>query len=415
MGFARLAAEKIIRSGRRVYKNMKVALVHDYLKDYGGAEKVLEVLYEMFPEAPIYVIFSKVEKNGHDLLSQRFSDAKIVETWFGRLPFCERLISPSRFLIPWIWGAFNFSDFDLVVSSASWAVTKGFAIGATKEICYCHTPPRYLYGYETSRDMKKNVLVRIYALLVNHFMRMYDFSQAQKVTQFIANSEEVARRIKKFYRRDSVVINPPVEVSVIMSTFDTLSVNSAKDPEGNLKDGWDSSPLAQNDGKESSYFLTGGRLAQQKNFDVIIRACNELGLPLKVYGTGPMEESLKRMAGPTIGFVGFVSDGEKNELIAGCKAFIVAATDEDFGITPVEAGALGKPVIAYRGGGYLETVVDGKTGVFFNDLSVEALVGVLQNFDGEKYKKEDCLEQAKKFSKERFERELRAVIKGIGF
>ena len=195
---------------------MKIALVHDYLNQFGGAEKVLEALCEIWPEAPIYTIYSKMGKKGKMGKMGRIGEAKIIESWFGKLPFCDKLISPLRFLIPLIWGSFNFDEYDLVISSASWAVSKGFALrqaqGKVKEICYCHTPPRYLYGYETSRNWKKHWYIRVYATIVNHFMRMYDYNQAQKVTFFIANSREVQARIKKFYRRESVVINPPVEI-----------------------------------------------------------------------------------------------------------------------------------------------------------------------------------------------------------
>lgn len=381
---------------------MKVALVHDYLSSFGGAEVVLAALHEMWPASPIYTIFSKVKEN--NLLRQKFGDAKIIESWFGRLPFCEKLISPLRFLIPWIWKSFDFSQYDLVVSSASWAITKGFGMRSTTsitgttsttgttrkkliEICYCHTPPRYLYGYETSRDWKKNFLIRLYALVVNHFMRMYDFQRAQKVTQFVANSREVQSRIKKFYRREAVVIWPLVEV------------RGGKEGGG---------------GKEGrgKYFLAGGRLEMPKNFDLIIRACGKLGVELKIYGSGPQEEHLKSISGPTIEFLGKISDEDKWQLMANCQAFIVAAKDEDFGITPVEAMAAGRPVIAYRGGGYLETVVEGKTGVFFDECSAEGVIrGIreIREIRG-KIKTGDCRKQAEKFSKERFVKEFKKLV-----
>ena len=142
---------------------MKIALVHDYLKEYGGAEKVLEALHEIWPAAPIYTIFSRLDQN--PLLAEKFKDAKIIQSWFGRLPLADKLMSPLRFLIPLIWGSLNFRNYDLVISSASWAIAKGFARGKTKEICYCHTPPRYLYGYETSRDWQRHWYGRLYALV----------------------------------------------------------------------------------------------------------------------------------------------------------------------------------------------------------------------------------------------------------
>ena len=375
---------------------MKIALVHDYLKEYGGAERVLSALCEIFPEAPIYTTFCLDNSSA----SKAFKDRQIIQSWFGKLPFSDKLISPLRFLLPLIWGSFDFSHYDLVISSASWAVTKGFTQGKPKEICYCHTPPRYLYGYETSRNWKKHWYIRFYAVIVNYFMRLYDFNQAQKVTWFIANSREVQQRIKKFYRRESIVINPPVD----LPKFKTHPAN------GRTKF------------KVKDYYLTGGRLEGAKNFELIIEACNKIKVPLKIYGTGSREKYLRSIAGPTVEFLGRVSDEEKFELMSKGKAFIVAATDEDFGITPVEAMATGCPVIAFRGGGYLETVVEGsprgftlkgKTGIFFNEQTVESLTKALREFkDSEgKIKPEDCRKQAEKFSKERFKREIMNFVK----
>jgi len=366
---------------------MKIVLVHDYLKEYGGAERVLKTLHEIWPQAPIYTIFWK--KNSP--AGKAFAEAKIIQSWFGYLPFCDRLISPLRFLIPLIWKSFDFSGYDLVISSASWAITKGFAKGKTKEICYCHTPPRYLYGFETSRNWQQNLLVRIYAAVINFFMRQYDFRQAQKVTVFVANSREVQKRIAKFYQRESAVINPPVELKIQNPCL----------------------PGRQAKSKIQNYFLTGGRLERAKNFDLIIRAFNKLGWPLKIYGRGSQEKYLRQLASKNIEFLGWISEEEKWRLLAGCKAFVCAATDEDFGITPVEAQAAGRPVIAFRGGGYLETVVEGKTGEFFDELSEKSLIAVLKKVTPPKYQKKDCLAQAQKFSKEEFKKKMLKLVRRI--
>lgn len=364
-------------------KSPKIALVHDYLKEYGGAERVLLVLHEMFPEAPIYTIFS----TSGSPAAKEFKRAKIVQSWFCWIPFCDKLISPLRFLVPFIWGSFNFDEYDLIISSASWAITKGFSNGKNREICYCHTPPRFLYGYETSRNWKAKWWVRVYATIVNHFMRLYDFERSQKVTQFVANSREVQKRIEKFYRRESVVVNPPVDISKIK--------------EQNVKN------------KRGEYFLTGGRLVLQKNFDLIIKACNKSKTNLKIYGTGPEEEKLKSLAGPTIEFIGLADEELKAELFSGCKAFIVAAMDEDFGITPVEAMAFGKPVIAYAGGGYLETIVEGETGTFFEIMDINELSLAMKRIDKMNIKVEDCQRQAEKFSKEKFVNSMNRLINNV--
>jgi glycosyltransferase involved in cell wall biosynthesis len=362
----------------------KIVIVHDYLMDFGGAERVLLALHEIYPNAPIYVSVCRKSRLGK--FAAKFKNAKIIQSGFGYLPFADRLISPLRFLLPAIWGSFDFTQYDLIISSASWAVTKGFdkKKGAT-EICYCHTPPRYLYGYDTSRRFGgiMGKLVSCYGLIVNHFMLQYDFKQAQKVTFFVANSEEVKKRIAKFYRREATVIYPPVE----MTTGAKLTHRSGGD-----------------------YYLTGGRLTAAKNFDLIIRTFNKLGMPLKIYGAGPLESPLKNIAKANIEFLGKISDGEMEGLYQGAKAFILAQKDEDFGMTAVEAMSYGTPVIAYRGGGYLESVIEGKTGLFFNDLDVESLSSAVNKFGKVRFKPEDCMNQSKKFSKERFKKEMTEFV-----
>jgi len=192
---------------------MKVALVHDYLKEYGGAERVLKTLSKMYPEAPIYTAFlvkgSTAEKE--------FRNKEIYESWLAPLLKIWKLYSPLRFLTPLVWRSFDLSEYDLVITSCSWYITRGFKVGPkTKVIAYCHTPPRWLYGYETSVGFTKYWPVKVYSAIVGHFMRMYDFASAQKVDYWIANSKNVQDRIKKFYRRDSVVIYPPVDVEKII-------------------------------------------------------------------------------------------------------------------------------------------------------------------------------------------------------
>lgn len=357
---------------------MKVALVHDYLKEYGGAERVLSVLHEMFPEAPIYTLFFESGSPA----GENFKKVKKIQSWFSFVPLHAWLISPLRFLIPLMWMGFNFDKYDLIISSSSWAITKGFSNGKNREICYCHTPPRYLYGYETSRNWKKHWYIRFYATVVNHFMRLYDFKRAQKVTQFVANSREVQKRIEKFYRRESVIVSPPVDVEGVKGY----------------------------EGVREKYFITGGRLEAAKRFDLIIKACNKLKVPLKIFGRGSQEESLKKIAGGNVEFLGPVSDEEKFRLIGGAKAFIVAGQDEDFGITPVEAMAAGTPVVAYKSGGYLESVVDGKTGVFFEEYTSDSLGEATKRVLKMKFKKDNLQKQAEKFSKEIFIKKMKEVI-----
>jgi hypothetical protein len=198
-----------IKAEWRFENNMKIALVHDYLKEFGGAERVLATLTEMYPDAPIYTAF-RVSGSTAD---KQFAGKKIIESWLAPLLKIWRLYSPLRFLAPYIWGSFDLSDYDLVVTSCSWYITRGFKVGPkTQVIAYCHTPPRWLYGYETSVGFTKYWPVKIYSKIVGYFMRKYDYKTAQKVNYFIANSENVRRRIQKFYNRESDVIYPPVDV-----------------------------------------------------------------------------------------------------------------------------------------------------------------------------------------------------------
>ena len=191
---------------------MKIALVHDYIKEFGGAERVLKTLSEMYPSAPIYTAF-RVKNSTAD---KEFKNIKIIESWLAPLLKIWRLYSPLRFLAPVIWGSFDFSDYDLVITSCSWYITRGFKVGKnTKVIAYCHTPPRWLYGYEMSVGFTKYWPVKIYAAIVGHFMRIYDFNTAQKINNWIANSENVKKRIMKFYKKDSTVIYPPIDTEKI--------------------------------------------------------------------------------------------------------------------------------------------------------------------------------------------------------
>src|SRR3990167_10296322 len=202
-----------------VFRRMKIALVHDYLKEYGGAERVLKTLAEICPNAPIYTAFSVKVSTAE----KEFKDKEIYESWLAPLLKIDNLYSPLRFLTPLVWRSFDLSEYDLVITSCSWYITRGFEVGPkTKVMAYCHTPPRWLYGYETSVGFTKYWPVKVYSAIVGHFMRMYDFASAQKVDYWIANSKNVQDRIKKFYRRDSVVIYPPVEVEKIIKATENI-------------------------------------------------------------------------------------------------------------------------------------------------------------------------------------------------
>lgn len=364
---------------------MKVALVHDYIKEYGGAERVLEALCEAYPDAPIYTAFYKKGSPAWE----RVKHKKIIPSWVHYIPFfATKLHSPLRFLAPMIWGSFDFSKYDVIIGSASWYVTKGFQKPKkTLEICYCHTPPRWLYGYRTSVEWQRFWPIKVYGMIVGHFMRMYDYNAAQKVDYFIANSQEVLARIKKFYRRDATVIYPPVSLKV---TRDIQQV------------------------KRDYYFIVA-RIVGGKGLELAVEAAKKLGVKLKIAGapagyyTG--HKQLQQDATENIELLGRVTDEELVTLYSGAKAFLALATDEDFGITPVEAMLCGTPVIAYHGGGYKETVIDGKTGIFFHEPTVASLAQAIKKFEKMNFDPKECRKQAEKFSKERFIREIKAFVK----
>lgn len=373
---------------------MKVAIVHDYIKEYGGAERVLESLHNVFPDAPIYTSVYLPKFLGPH--RSRFENWNIKTSWADAIPFNDKLISPIRLIAPELFKSLDLSDYDVVIVSATGAyspnniTTRSYKNEAKKaiHICYCHTPPRYLYGYETARDWKKNPLTKNLGELAIRFLRKIDFKSSQNVDYFIANSEETKKRIEKFYKKDSVVIYPPVEIK-----NHELRIMNQEDKE---------------------YYLAGGRIARSKHTDLIVDTFIKNGLPLKIFGKGfaGFEEELRgRVRNKTnIEMLGEISDEEKDRLMAGARAFIFASEDEDFGIVPVEAMMSGTPIIAHRSGGVLETVVEGKTGVFFDEFTVESLDTAIKKFEKSKFDQLYLIKHAQKFGKERFEREIREFV-----
>ncbi len=375
---------------------MKIALVHDYIKEYGGAEKVLEELAQIFPDAPIYTTLYRPQFLGpHQKRLEKLWQGRIHQSFFNYIPFAHKIISPLRLLSPLAFRLFDFSQYDLIISSATGAYfPNSLDKKSAKLICYCHTPPRYLYGLATARNLTKYPLLNFAAQFANHFLRLLDFKYAQNVDQFIANSSTTAKRIQKYYRRPSLVINPPVDLPTVSSP---KSKGEAAKPRG------------------ISYYLTGGRLARAKRYDIAIHACNHLKLPLKVFGRdfAGFESELRSISGPTIDFLGEVDQQQKAQLFQSAKAFIFCSDNEDFGIVPVEAMAYACPVIAYKSGGVTETVLEGKTGVFFDQLTQESCSQAIKKFESLKIKPQDCLARAQEFSTQKFHQKIKDLIKTL--
>ncbi len=370
-------------------KPLKVALIHDYLREYGGAERVLEVLHQMYPQAPVYVAFQDRQALG--MHAARFEGWDIRESWMTRVPFYKRWFSPLRLFSPQYFSKFDLSAYDLIISSTNAYFAKAITkpVGAI-HLCYCHTPARSLYGYTTMSDWQKNPITRIVGTLINHYLRVVDFQVAQKVDHFIANSEETAQRIKKFYRRDSTVIYPPVQLPA-----ETTG---------------DAAPRSATTKVDQGYYLYVNRLALAKHPELAVQAATQLKVPLKVVGTGKMLAGLKAMAGPTVEFLESVDDQQLHQLYAGATALLYPVEDEDFGMVPIEAMGHGVPVIAHLSGGPRETIIEEKTGLFIHELSVAALVEAMLLLKTYTFKPQVIQKHAQQFSVAAFEQRLRRLI-----
>lgn len=355
---------------------MKIAIAHDYLNQFGGAERVVEVLHEIFPQAPIYTSIYLPHK-----LPDPFKGMDIRTSFMQRLPFLEKHFKKYLFLYPMAFESFDLSDYDVVLSSSS-AFAKGIRKGPdTCHICYCYSPMRFVWRYEDYVEKEDyNLLIKLILPVLLRGMKKWDLKTNKNVDHFIAISNYIAKRIKNLYNATSEVIYPPVSVKAF-----SLSENI------------------------SDYFLIVSRLNAYKKVDVAIKAFNKLGLPLKIIGEGPYKQNLMAIAGKNIEFLGKIPDKELPGHYSRCRAFIFPG-EEDFGITPVESQAAGRPVIAYRSGGALETVVENKTGVFFDEQNEDSLADAVKRFMKMDFDVKTIRENALKFDKEVFKTRIRSFV-----
>ena len=375
---------------------MRVALVYDRVNKIGGAERVLLALHKLFPDAPLYTSVYDKEK------APWANVFKIKTSFLQNFPYATRHELYAT-LMPLAFENFNFDEFDLVISvtseSAKGIVTKPH----TKHICYCLTPTRYLWS--AYKDYFTNPIFNFFAKPIVSYLKMWDKIAAQRPDKFIAISKEVQGRIRKYYGRESEVVYPPVVIDAgdlnLEAGLLKLENRSSIHPQASNINGRTSSFKHQS----SNYFLIVSRLVPYKRVDLAVSAFDKLKLPLKIVGTGSEMGRLKSMAGPTIEFLGSLTDEELIKYYKGCRALIFPGI-EDFGLTILEAQSFGKPVIAFRNGGALETIVDGKTGFFFNEQSAESLIQAIEQFDRLKLNPKDCMGQAEKFSFEKFEKEI---------
>lgn len=359
-------------------ENMNTAIVHDWLTNYAGAERVLFEISELFPKAPIFT--SVFDPKG----SKPFADKDVRPSFLQKIPFMK---SKRELLVPLTPFAFEQTDlskFNLVLSITSMASKGVLTKPNTIHICYCNTPSRYLWEPEVDSRAKSGLFSGLRQNIA-HNMRIWDRVAADRVDYFLANSQYIATRIRKYYQRDSIVVYPPVDISSYEPT-----------QKSNIKD----------------YYLFVSRLVQYKKCDLVIDAFNDLGLPLKIIGQGPDKKYLQNKAKGNIEFLGYLSNEEMKKYYQEAKAFIFAA-EEDFGIVPVEAMACGRPVIAYGEGGAKETVVDGVTGVLFNEQTPQCLIDTVKNFNPDKYDTAKIRSQAEKFSEEIFRKSYMEAIESI--
>jgi glycosyltransferase involved in cell wall biosynthesis len=365
---------------------MKIALVHDYLVQYGGAERVLEAFAEIWPEAPVYTLIHDGRRlrqlAGKDFLKGR----QIRTSFLQKFPFSRSRHRLFFLLMPLAAEQFDFSGFDVVLSdSASFA--KGVITKPdTLHICYCHTPLRYAWDdcHKYLEEYGWPGPVRFAATAFISYLRLWDRAAAVRPDKFIANSFFVRRRIKKYYGREAEVIHPPVATDKFMPTSKSVA---------------------------GDYYLMVGRFLPYKKFDIVIEAFNKLGCPLKIIGAGPDEKRLKKMARPNVKFLGWMQPGEPalRDCYQNAKALIFPQ-EEDFGLTPVEAMAAGRPVIAYGAGGALETVKNRQTGLFFREQTPDSLARAVLEFEKMSFDRKKISGWARRFDKEIFKRKIKGFV-----
>lgn len=356
---------------------MKLAIVCSWLNQYGGAERVLEVVHDMYPEAPVFTSIYWPEA-----LPDAYRSWDIRPSFLNRLPGIKRRHQAFLPLYPLGFESLDLRGYDVVLSVTSAFGHGVMTLAETQHICYCLTPARFLWN--TRGYMEREGVGGLGRLALQPFLRSlrrWDRVAADRVDQFIAISRTVQRRIRKHYRRESEVIYPPVQADHPISS---------QEPE--------------------DYFLIVSRLVPYKRIDIAVRAFNELGLPLRIIGDGRDRASLEAMANPNIEFLGYLPDDERvREQMGRCRALLFPG-EEDFGLTPLEAMAVGRPVIAYGAGGALETVEEGRTGLFFREPTPESLIEAVEELDRHDFCPAYLQRHAQRFGVARFREELGAAI-----
>lgn len=355
---------------------MKIAIAHDWMFSMRGGEKVLECLFELFPSADFYVLVCDLNR-----VSSLLKERKIFTSFIQNLPFSKKLYKLYLPLMPFAVESLNFSDYDLVISVSHCLIKSIITSPLTTHVCYCNSPVRY--AYDLFDDYFKDTwppLRRIFSLMMG-ILRWWDIKTSKRADYFIGNSKNIQGKIKSYYNRDSTVIYPPVDTDFFI-------------PSGNKHD----------------YYLALSALVPYKRIDLAVKAFNRLKKDLVIIGEGPEMKKLKNMAEDNIKFLGWRSDEEIRHYYQNCRALVFPG-NEDFGIVPVEAQSCGRPVIAFFGGGAMETVKEGITGHFFKEQNPQALQNSVIEFGSMTISPEECRNNALEFSRERFKREISDFLK----
>ncbi|MBI4122533.1 MAG: glycosyltransferase [Parcubacteria group bacterium] len=355
---------------------MRVALVHDHLNQIGGAERVLLAMHRLWPDSPLFTLAHDPKK-----IADFFDDLEIRTSFIQKLPLSRSHLRWYLAFMPAAIESFDVSEYDVILSSAS-AFGKGvIAPPRSLHICYCHTPTRYLWSdaHTYVEEVGGGGIIRRLLPIVLNRLRMWDQLASARVDHFIANSRFVAGRIARYYNRGSTVIYPPVDVA----NYPMLS--------------------------SRPHYALVSRLRPYKRVDIAIRAFNRLRMPLLIVGDGEELPRLRKLAGPSITFLGSLPEREKKRVLASARAFL-HPQEEDFGISAIEAMAAGTPVIAYGAGGALETVTEGETGLFFEEQTWQSLADAVIRSRRISFDAERIRDHAEQFSEERFRREMRSFV-----
>jgi len=373
---------------RIVPKDLRVAIVHHWLATYTGAERVISALLDLFPQADLFALVANEE------VTARFAPRRVTTSFLQRVPGSRRYHRYMLPLYPFALEQFDLRGYDLVISSESGPAKGVITSVDTLHISYCHSPMRYIWdqyqGYTNGKDMSG--LARLVFKVVAHYVRMWDLATASRVDYFIANSHNSKARIWKYYRREAAVIHPPVDVTV-----------------GHVADSIE------------DYYLAVSRLVDYKRVDLAVEACNRLKRPLRIVGVGPQYKRLKALAGPTVEFLGELTDAQKNDQYSRCRALLFPG-EEDFGIVPVEAHSFGRPVIAFGRGGALETIQgpfageaaikSSCNGILFHEQTTDSVVNAVRTFEASEqaFSPATIASSAGRFSTDRFKLEMADLV-----